>query len=262
MEEDVKNALVTGGASGIGWATACELADSGWRVAIADIDGSLAEQRAAERPDQFVGVHMNVADRDSVETGFGSCLSQLKQLDLLVNNAGIQRHGPTETLPWADWTAVLDVNLHGVFHCLQAAGAHMLERRRGAIVNIVSVAGRRGPPARAPYAVSKAGVESLTRVAAVEWASRGVRVNAVGPGYVDTELLHTSLESGQLDEREIFSRIPARRLAKPSEIAKAIRFLGSDDASYITGQVLFVDGGFLADYGVGSTEPSGERNQP
>jgi 3-oxoacyl-[acyl-carrier protein] reductase len=131
----------------------------------------------------------------------------------------------------------------------------MLERGSGAIVNLSSVAGARGAAGRAAYAASKAAIVSLTRTAAVEWAARGVRVNAVAPGYVETDLVASFVAAGRLDLAPVLSRTPAGRLAAPAEIAKAIRFLASSDASYINGQVLFVDGGFEADYGVPFAPP-------
>jgi 3-oxoacyl-[acyl-carrier protein] reductase len=184
-----------------------------------------------------------------------TALTHWGRLDALVNNAGIQRHGPLETLPFENWKAVLDVNLNGAFSCLQIAGPHMLEQGSGAIVNVASVAAMRGAAGRAAYAASKAAIVSLTRTAAVEWASRGVRVNAVAPGYVETDLIATFVAAGRLDLSPVVERTPARRLATPAEIAKAIRFLASDDASYVNGHVLSVDGGFLADYGVPFSPP-------
>jgi 3-oxoacyl-[acyl-carrier protein] reductase len=171
-------------------------------------------------------------------------------LDLLVNNAGVTRHRPLVELTWEDWSAVVDVNLHGAFNCLQAAGRLMIERGGGVIVNIASVAAERGAAGRAPYATTKAALVGLTRSAAVEWAPHGVRVNAVGPGYVDTGVLRAAIASGTLDPADVLERIPAGRLAEPAEIGAVVSFLASPRAAYVTGQVLYVDGGFLADYGV------------
>src|SRR5207245_1977898 len=151
----------------------------------------------------------------------------------------------------SDWQRVLDVNLNGAFLCLRAAGRIMLRQGFGSIVNIASVAWDRGASGRAPYSVSKAGLVALTKVAAVEWAARGVRVNAVAPGYIDTPMLRTAFENGAIDEGDVLARIPAGRFAQAGEIAEVVAFLGSPAASYINGHIVAVDGGFLADYGVG-----------
>ncbi len=131
----------------------------------------------------------------------------------------------------------------------------MLAEGAGAIVNVASVAAARGAAGRAAYAASKAAIVSLTKTAAVEWAARGVRVNAVAPGYVETDLIATFVAAGRLDLSPVIARTPQGRLAQPAEVAKAIRFLASDDATYVTGHVLYVDGGFIADYGVPFAPP-------
>jgi 3-oxoacyl-[acyl-carrier protein] reductase len=193
---------------------------------------------------------LDVRDRAAVDATLTELASDHGTLDVLVNNAGIQRHGSLAELSWETWSSVIDVNLHGVFNCLQAAGRIMLDAGGGAIVNITSIGAERGASGRAPYTASKAAVIALTRSASVEWATRRVRVNAVGPGYVDTGLFREAAASGALDPETILARIPARRLALPEEVAAAVSFLVSDGAAYITGQTLFVDGGFLAEYGV------------
>ena len=239
-------AVVTGGAQGLGWAVGTYLRDEGWQVVAADLVPGGTE--AGETGIAFR--RMDVCDRGQVGGTLAEVVADLGSLDLLVNNAGITRHRPLVDLSWEDWSAVVDVNLHGAFNCLQAAGRIMIERGGGVIVNIASVAAERGAAGRAPYATTKAALVGLTRSAAVEWAPYGVRVNAVGPGYVDTGVLQAAIASGTLDPADVLERIPAGRLAEPAEIGAMVSFLASPNAAYVTGQVLYVDGGFLADYGV------------
>ena len=239
-------AIVTGGARGIGWAVGKHLRDEGWQVVAVDVVPG-----ETEAGDTGIGYReMDVCDREQVSATFAAVVEEHGRLDLLVNNAGITRHRPLVDLTWEDWSAVVDVNLNGVFNCLQAAGRIMIERGSGVILNMASVAAERGAAGRAPYATTKAAIVGLTRSAAVEWAPYGLRVNAVGPGYVDAGVLSAAIAAGTLDPADVLQRIPAGRLADPDEIGAMVSFLASPNAAYVNGQVFYVDGGFLADYGV------------
>jgi 3-oxoacyl-[acyl-carrier protein] reductase len=239
-------AIVTGGARGIGWAVGKHLRDEGWQVVAADVVPG-----ETEAGDTGIGYReMDVCDREQVSATLAAVVEEHGRLDLLVNNAGITRHRPLVDLTWEDWSAVVDVNLNGVFNCLQAAGRIMIEQGSGVILNMASVAAERGAAGRAPYATTKAAIVGLTRSAAVEWAPFGLRVNAVGPGYVDAGVLSAAIAAGTLDPADVLQRIPAGRLADPDEIGAMVSFLASPNAAYVNGQVFYVDGGFLADYGV------------
>jgi 3-oxoacyl-[acyl-carrier protein] reductase len=255
MEQQARRvAVVTGGASGIGLGIVERLVADGWAAVIADVDGPAADREATRLSGNGAHVlarRLDVTREAEMDAVVPAIARELGSIDLFVNNAGITTHGLIEDLPFADWRRVLDVNLDGVFLGVRAAGRVMLRQGSGSIVNIASVAWDRGSPGRGPYVVSKAGVVGLTKVAAVEWAARGVRVNAVAPGYIDTPMLRGAYERGAIAERDVLARIPAGRVAQVGEIATVVAFLGSPAASYITGQTIAVDGGFLADYGVG-----------
>jgi NAD(P)-dependent dehydrogenase (short-subunit alcohol dehydrogenase family) len=246
---------ITGGASGIGWACAELFVRQGWFVIIADKSHERASERIAARAADMQSIALDVTSTQSVEDVFAALYARHGRLDALINSAGIQQWTSLAEIDWNAWNAVLDVNLTGTLRCLQAAGRYMLRQGSGAIVNLSSVAGARGVPGRTPYAASKAGVEAVTRSAAVEWARAGIRVNAVAPGYVESELVEEYVQSGRLALGPILERIPMRRMARANEVADLIYYLCSDHASYVTGQVIAVDGGFLADYGVARSEP-------
>jgi 3-oxoacyl-[acyl-carrier protein] reductase len=242
-------ALVTGAATGIGAATAQEFVRLGWRVAVTD--KKLEHVTLALRDDPNVHVlYMDVADQASVETGIDRAIQEMGSIDALINNAGIQQWSSLRDFDSTVWHRVLSVNLYGTLHCMATVCRHMLERETGAIVNVVSINAERGAPKRGPYSASKAAVSAVTRTAAVELAPHGIRVNAVGPGYVATPLMRSYIDEGRIDVERILSKVPLGRMAEPEEIARVIAFLASPAASYVTGQVLFVDGGFLADAGI------------
>lgn len=189
-------------------------------------------------------VSCDVSDRASVEAAFASIHDTEGRVDVLVNNAGIQRVALTDVLDPAIWDQVLGVHLSGTFHCSALALRMMKRQRSGSIISIASVAGMIALPGRGPYSAAKAGIMSLTRVMAVEVAELGIRVNAVAPGSTRTALVEQGLRDGSISLEGLHKEIPMGRLAVPDEIAKVVVFLASDDAGYITGQTIVVDGGW------------------
>ncbi len=235
---DGKVIVVTGGARGIGAAVVQRAVAEGARAVVADL-GEPIEPQAGAR-----SFRTDVADRASVEALFASIAEEEGGVDILVNNAGIQRVGLTETFDPETWSAVVETHLMGTFHCSSLAIRSMRERGGGSIVQVASVAGLIALPGRGPYSAAKAGMMSLSRVMAVEVADIGIRVNAVAPGMARTAIVDQGIRDGSISEDAMRSEIPLGRLATPDEIAATILFLASDDASYITGQTLVVDGGW------------------
>lgn len=237
--------IITGAADGIGWATAQCFAQAGYSVVITDIREALAQERCAMLGDRHMALACDVTD----ETMVASCVRQVMQrygrIDVLVNNAGIaEQDAPTTEQEYARFKHLLDIHLGGTFLMSRAVGKVMLQQLQGAIVNISSIAAVLGIPKRNAYGAAKSGISSMTRTMACEWAHKGVRVNAVGPGYVRTDMVNALEEKGLVDTRKIERDTPMGRLGRPEEIAKVILFLASKDASYITGTTLMVDGGW------------------
>lgn len=230
--------LVTGGARGIGAAIVRRAVDEGAQAVIAD----LAE--APPEHERVRSVSCDVAERGSVEALFASIAANEGGIDILVNNAGIQRVALTESFDPETWDLVVRTHLMGTFHCSSLAIPSMRARGGGAIVSIASVAGILALPGRGPYSAAKAGMMSLSRVMAVEVAGLGIRVNAVAPGSTRTALVEQGLRDGSIRLEAILSEIPMGRMATPEEIAATVLFLASDDAAYITGQTIVVDGGW------------------
>jgi len=253
-----KVALVTGAARGIGLATAKRLLADGWRVALLDIDDESLKRTAAAlaKPGTTVAIHCDVADAAGVARAFDIVATKFGRLDALVNNGGIAIFKPILDISYEDWSRVLAVNLTGPFLCMQAAAPLMRDSGGGAIVNITSISGLRASTLRTAYGTSKAGLAHLTQQQAVELAPLGIRVNAVAPGPVDTAMakaVHTP------DIRAAYhDAIPLNRYGLEAELAEAIFFLSCDRSSYITGQILAVDGGFDA-AGIGLPTLRGAR---
>ena len=238
-------ALVTGAAQGIGRAIALTLARGGATVAVVDIMedklGGVVEEIAGQGG-KAAAFKMNVADENSVKEVFKQVVAQLGKLEILVNNAGIARDQLIMRMKRADWDLVLSINLTGVFLCTQQALPTMLRQRWGRIVNIASIFGQMGQAGQANYSASKAGVIGLTMSTAREVASRNITVNAIAPGFIETAM--TQALAAELREA-MFKQIPMGRPGYDLDVANAVRFLASEEANYITGNVLKVNGGML-----------------
>jgi NAD(P)-dependent dehydrogenase (short-subunit alcohol dehydrogenase family) len=237
-------AVVTGAARGIGEAVAERLAAEGARVLLTDIAPEVAETAARLGQRHLVA---NIAEADAVEALFEAADRELGPLDILVNNAGvIGRATRLPDLSLAEFQRVMDINLNAALLTTQAAARRMTPRRSGAIVNLASVAAVMAGGDQIPYAVSKAAVKQLTAMTALSLAPYGVRVNAVGPGPTETPMMAAVTGGRDEGRARVLSRIPLGRLAQPAEIAAIVAFLASDEASYLTGQTLFADGGRMA----------------
>lgn len=260
MEQEVGSdspvALVTGGARGIGYATATALVALGYRVAVVDVDGDGAVA-AADRLGGggiALGMKCDVSDDDDVGVVLDAVRKKFERLDTLVNNAGGSDPARTQDVTTSSWNQLIDVHLGGTFR--MSRGAFDLLRRsdRGSIVNISSITARRGIPGRSSYNSAKAAIESFSRTIAVEWAPVGIRVNCVAPGFTLTEGGRAVYESGVADMQQRIALIPMGRMGTPEDIAEAVVWLASPKASYVTGQTIVVDGGYLVDGRTGGDE--------
>jgi 3-oxoacyl-[acyl-carrier protein] reductase len=234
-------AVVTGASRGIGRAIALELGQAGCRVVVNySRSAAAAEAVAAELEERGLALQADVSQEAEVEQLVRQTLEHWGRIDILVNNAGITRDGLLLRMKTADWLAVLDLNLTGVFLCTRAVAKVMLKQKSGRIINITSVAGQMGNAGQANYSAAKAGVIGLTRTVARELASRSITVNAIAPGFIETEM------TASLDATPILALIPLARYGTAAEVAGMARFLGTDPAAaYITGQVFNVDGGMV-----------------
>lgn len=249
-----KIVFITGSAQGLGYSMAEHFAAEGCHIVLADIKADKvvesAEKIAEEYGVQTMGVSLDVSSVPAIEAAFEKVRERFGTLNVLVNCAGIQIRCASKDFPEEKYDRVLDINLKGTFFCCQQA-ARLMGDNGGAIVNISSGNSTRPTPGRAPYAISKAGVNALTKVLAAEWGEaingkKPIRVNAIAPGFIATELLLDGLHSGIISKNQIEAVLPYRRMAEPAEIADVAVFLASDEARYVTGQILFADGGWTA----------------
>ncbi len=241
-----KVAVVTGASRGIGRAIAIKLADEGLDVVINyRSDEKAAEETAKEVSEKGVQAFLykfDVSDASEVKNSFKAILKECGRIDVLVNNAGITRDNITVLMKPEEWEAVIKTNLTGVYLCSQAVIKPMLKQKWGRIVNITSVVGFSGNPGQANYAAAKAGIVGFTKSLARELASRGITVNAVAPGYIETDMTARLPENAR---KELISQIPMGYVGQPDDVAEAVKFLVSDGARYITGQVIHVNGGMF-----------------
>lgn len=241
-----KVALVTGGSRGIGRAIALKLAENGADVAINYAGNTAAAEEVKAAIEQMgrkaLLIQCSVADTDGVQAMVNQVVKELGRLDILVNNAGITRDGLLMRMKEADWDDVMNTNLKGVYNCSKAVMRTMMKQKSGRIVNMASVVGEMGNAGQANYAAAKAGVIGFTKSLAKEVASRGITVNAVAPGFIATDM--TSVLTDE-QKAEMARTIPLGRAGQPQDVANAVLFLVSEEAAYITGQVLNVDGGMV-----------------
>ena len=243
---DGKVALVTGASRGIGRAVALKLAAEGAKVAInyAGSQGKAEEVKAEieAKGGEAILVQANVADKDAVEAMVNQTVEAFGTIDILVNNAGITRDGLLARMKDEDFEAVVDTNLKGVFYCTKAVAKLMMKKRSGRIVNMASVVGLTGNAGQTNYAASKAGVIGFSKSAAKELAARGITVNMVAPGFIATDMTEAMPEKAK---EAVLGTIPMKREGQPEDVANAVLFLVSENAAYITGQIVNVDGGMV-----------------
>lgn len=238
-----KVAIITGSSRGIGKAIAFELAKNGAHIVVTDVNYEEAQKTAKEIMElgsKSIAVKANVADTEDVENMVEAALKEFGKIDILVNNAGITRDTLLMRMKEEDWDAVLNVNLKGTFNCIKAVSRPMMKQRSGKIINISSVVGQMGNAGQTNYSSSKAGMLGLTKSAARELAARNITVNAIAPGYIETEMTHVLPAEVK---QKFMENIPLQKMGTPLDIANSVLFLASTAADYITGQTINVNGG-------------------
>ncbi|NOR44480.1 MAG: 3-oxoacyl-[acyl-carrier-protein] reductase [Candidatus Delongbacteria bacterium] len=241
-----KVAIITGSARGIGKAIAEEYAKNGAKVVISDILQELADETAKEIQEKYnvetLAIKADVSKMEEVDTLVKSTIEKFGSIDIIVNNAGITRDNLIMRMSEDEWNLVIDINLKGVFNCIKAVTRPMMKQRSGKIINITSVVGQMGNAGQINYSASKAGVIGMTKTSAKELGSRGIKVNAIAPGFIVSEMTDKMTDQAK---DSLIALIPAKKLGQPSDVANAAVFLASDKADYITGQVINVDGGMV-----------------
>ncbi|HEY2013464.1 MAG TPA: SDR family NAD(P)-dependent oxidoreductase [Bryobacteraceae bacterium] len=240
--------VVYGGAGGIGAEVSARLASEGAQIVVADLNATQAGGKAlaiVAEGGQAIGVACDITSPELCAYAAQTAVDRFGRLDGVVNCAGISKPHDSISLPPADWARMVDIQLNGPFYVAQACARHMWDAG-GAIVFITSINAESAFPRRAAYCSAKAGVAMLTKVLAIEWAEKRIRVNAVGPSHVATEMTQRNIDAGNVNEAQIKGRIPLGRLAQPADVADAVSFLLSEKAGFITGHSLYVDGGWLA----------------
>ena len=243
-----RKALVTGASRGIGAALAVGLAEAGADVAVAARESPALAATAAAIADagrKSVAIAIDVRDPAAIRAGVERAVQALGGLDILVNNAGVEEVRDSLAVDEALWDRIVDTNLKGAFFCAQAAARIMAASKGGAIVNLCSLTSEVGVPTAAPYGSSKSGLLGMTRALAAEWAAKGIRVNGIGPGYFRTDLTEVFYQNAEW-RQAMLAKIPLRRFGRLDDLVGAAVFLCSDAAAYITGQCLYIDGGYLA----------------
>jgi NAD(P)-dependent dehydrogenase (short-subunit alcohol dehydrogenase family) len=244
-----KVAIISGAARGIGESIASRLCAEGAKVIISDIDLQAAQSTSSRLNSEgykTIALKANVGNKADVEGMVKETLNAFDRVDILVNNAGMSVVGASAELEESRWRTGIDVMLTGVFFCSQAAGEEMIKQKSGKIINIAAINGIDAFPERACYCSAKAGVMALTKVLGCEWARYNINVNAVAPGYIETDLVKNLVTQGTLDVDELAGRTPNGRLAKPGDVADTAVFLASEDSKHIVGQTIVVDGGWTA----------------
>lgn len=239
-----KVAIITGGAQGIGKAIALTFASEGAKVVVCDIDETLAKETASTvtstTNSETLSFKSDVRNLEEIEKIVLKTVEKFGKIDILVNNAGITKDNLIIRMTEEEWQDVIDINLKGVFNCSKAVSKFMIKQHSGRIINIASVVGLMGNPGQVNYSASKAGVIAITKTLAKELATKNILVNAIAPGFIKTRMTEKLTEE---QKEKLIAFIPIRRLGEPEDIAKVALFLASDDSSYITGQVIVVDGG-------------------